>query len=113
MKLTDTCAAHLPTSLEEEELARAFRALANPHRLAIYLRLLRQGGDSRLVRSCSLQALIDRLDIGAPTISHHVKELVNAGLITVEREGKHMRCTLDEGMRRHMESVFSASAPRA
>lgn len=109
MKLTDTCAAPLFTSNEEELLARAFRALANPHRLAIYLRLLRQGGaqgGTGLIRSCSLHTLIDKLDIGAPTISHHVKELVSAGLITVEREGKHMRCTLDEGMRERLRTAL-------
>lgn len=108
MKLTDTCAPHLFTSADEEQLARAFRALSNPHRLAIYLRLLRQGGsgDARLIRSCSLQTLIDRLDIGAPTISHHVKELVSAGLITVEREGKYIRCTLDEAMRKRLAGAL-------
>lgn len=108
MKLTDTCTTHLFSSSEEEQLAQAFRALSNPHRLAIYLRLLRQGGsgDASLIRSCSLQTLIDRLDIGAPTISHHVKELVGAGLITVKREGKHMRCTLDESMRQRLVTAF-------
>ena len=28
------------------------------------------------------------LRIGAPTVSHHVKTLVGAGLITVERQGR-------------------------
>lgn len=114
MKLN--CATPLSASAEEETLARAFRALSSPHRLAIYLRLLRHadGSEGALVRSCSLQTLIDRLDIGAPTISHHVKELVNAGLISVTREGKYIRCTLDEGMRARLAGVFAASlSPRA
>lgn len=109
MKLTGHCASPLFTSAEEQTLAHAFRALSNPHRLAIYLRLLRHADsqESALIQSCSLQTLIDKLDIGAPTISHHVKELVNAGLITVEREGKHMRCTLDEGMRERLAQTIS------
>lgn len=118
MKLAGHCPSHLPASAEEEALARAFRALSSPHRLAIYLRLLRHA-DSReagLIRSCSLQTLIDRLDIGAPTISHHVKELVSAGLISVTREGKYIRCTLDEAMRERLASIFTTSgslSPRA
>jgi predicted transcriptional regulator len=30
------------------------------------------------------------LYLGAPTISHHLKELANAGLITTERRGKFL-----------------------
>ncbi len=30
------------------------------------------------------------LKIGAPTVSHHLKELVNAGLIVTERQGKFL-----------------------
>lgn len=109
MKLTGHCASPLFTSAEEQTLARAFRALSNPHRLAIYLRLLRHADsqEAALIRGCSLQALIDKLDIGAPTISHHVKELVAAGLITVEREGKYIRCTLDEAMRERLAQTIS------
>ncbi len=113
MKLASHCTSHLFTSDEEQMLARAFRALSNPHRLAIYLRLLRHADSqpantpgSELIHSCSLQALIDKLDIGAPTISHHVKELVNAGLISVEREGKYIRCTLDEAMRQQLAAAL-------
>lgn len=109
MKLPGSCTSHLFTSAEEQTLAHAFRALSNPHRLAIYLRLLRHADSSQdagLIKSCSLQALIDKLDIGAPTISHHVKELVSAGLITVEREGKYIRCTLDDGMRKQISGAL-------
>lgn len=109
MKLN--CAAPLSASAEEETLARAFRALSSPHRLAIYLRLLRHADDEgALVRSCSLQTLIDKLDIGAPTISHHVKELVGAGLISVTREGKYIRCTLDEGMRTRLLNALQGTS---
>ena len=30
------------------------------------------------------------MNIGAPTISHHLKELANADLITTERRGKFL-----------------------
>lgn len=87
-----------------DKLARAFKALSNPNRLAIYLEVLRQYQAE--MKSCGLAHLIDKLDIGAPTVSHHTKELVDAGLISVQREGRFLRCTLDEDMRKRLALFF-------
>lgn len=89
-------------------LALAFRALSNPNRLAMYLELLRHR--ERSLKSCALQDLMDLLDIGAPTVSHHTKELVTAGLIEVEREGKFIRCRLNEGMRTRLARFFTGGS---
>lgn len=91
-------------SKDLEKLARAFKALSNPNRLAIYLEVLRQHRTE--MKSCGLAHLIDSLEIGAPTISHHTKELVDAGLIKVQREGRFIRCTLEEGMRARLAAFF-------
>lgn len=88
-----------------DKLARAFKALSNPNRLAIYLEVLRQSRTE--LKSCGLSHLIDSLDIGAPTVSHHTKELVDAGLISVQRDGRFIRCTLDEGMRTRLAGFFT------
>lgn len=88
----------------DEQLVRAFRALGHPNRLAIYLTLLAQ--EKTELPHCSLSALIDRLDIGAPTVSHHTRELVNAGLIRVSRDGKYLHCTLNEAMRARLAAFF-------
>lgn len=90
---------------ELDKLSRAFKALSNPNRLAIYLEVLRQYQTE--MKSCGLAHLIDSLDIGAPTISHHTKELVDAGLISVQREGRFLRCTLDEDMRARLATFFN------
>lgn len=79
----------MPTPTEREQLAKAFKALSSPNRLAMYLDLLAQEETS--VAHCCLGDLIARLEIGAPTVSHHIKELVNAGLIEVQRDGKFVR----------------------
>lgn len=88
-----------------KDLAQAFKALSNPNRLAMYLELLRSTETN--VKSCGLAELIDRLDIGAPTVSHHTKELVSAGLIEVERDGKFIRCRLNEIMRAKLARFFA------
>lgn len=101
-----------PTTDERElsELAAAFKALSNPNRLAMYLELLRHR--ERSVKTCALQDLMDLLDIGAPTVSHHTKELVVAGLIEVEREGKFMRCRLSEPTRARLARFFGVKGER-
>lgn len=90
---------------EQFALARAFKALAHPNRLAIYLTLLAH--HEAALPSCRLSALIDKLDIRAPTVSHHTRELVNAGLIRVTRDGKYLQCQLDDTMRRQLACFFS------
>ena len=82
-----------------DRLARMFRALSNPNRLRLFLNLLEE---SKLdlakgrVHDCFLVKLLGGLgDIGAPTVSHHVKELADAGLIHTQREGKQLICSVD------------------
>jgi ArsR family transcriptional regulator len=92
------------------ELAAAFKALSNPNRLAAYLELLSCRGAS--VKSCAMQDLMDMLKIGAPTLSHHVKEMVNAGLIEVERDGKFLRCQVNESTRQRLARFFAGKGER-
>ncbi len=83
-----------------EKYATAFKALAHPHRLAIFLRLARCCNE----RGCSVEEcaslcvgdLGKGLGIGAPTISHHLKELTRAGLIRTRKRGQHTDCWVAE-----------------
>ena len=82
-----------------DKLARMFKALSNPNRLQLFMNLL---DESKLdlakgrVHDCFLVKLLGGLgDIGAPTVSHHVKELADAGLIHTERDGKQLTCSVD------------------
>jgi DNA-binding transcriptional ArsR family regulator len=90
-------------------LSKAFKALSNPNRLQLFLNLL---SESRVdlaegkAHNCFLATLLGNLKIGAPTVSHHVKELVNADLIDTQREGKQLSCSINPKMVEALRAVF-------
>jgi DNA-binding transcriptional ArsR family regulator len=92
-----------------KKFSRVFKALSNPNRLQIYLEVLshRQSGITAPEAGCGIADLIGKLSVGAPTISHHVKELVDAGLVTVEKNGKFVTCHLNEAMQKQLSIFFS------
>ncbi len=99
-----------------DRLVKMFKALGNANRFQLFTEMLRaraEGvGYSRGARdtSCSLTAIVERLSIGAPTVSHHMKELVNAGLVRTERDGKFLRVELDEDALTELQRFFAAKA---
>ena len=85
------------------ELARAFKALANPNRLQIYLNLRQccEPGKECSVEdaaSCCVGDLGSDLDIALSTLSHHLKELSQAGLVNTQRQGKQIHCSVNPDM---------------
>ena len=99
------------------EYAEKFKALSNPNRLKIFLRLV-----SECCISISEDELKDKVgsqgcacvgDIGKflgivpSTISHHLKELRQAGLIQMERRGQKMECWIDPNTVKAMGTFFS------
>ena len=79
------CSPLLREPIDEEQaerLSRVLRALADPVRL----RLLSLIGAHTGGEACVCE-LVERFDLSQPTISHHLKLLREAGLITSERRG--------------------------
>jgi ArsR family transcriptional regulator len=76
------CAPGAPPlpAAERDALAASFKALADPARVALINRLA--GADEVCV--CDLT---DGLELSQPTVSHHLKKLREAGLVTAERRG--------------------------
>jgi len=72
---------------EPEDAAAAFAALGSPVRLAI-LRVLVRAGQPGL----SVGALQDRLGMAGSTLSHHLRALIDAGLLEQRREGRSLIC---------------------
>lgn len=77
--------------MDIKQAAKILKALSHPNRLEIYLSIVHGEQNSFAAHECCVvSVLIDHLKIGAPTVSHHLKELVNAGLIVTERQGKFL-----------------------
>ena len=83
-------------SVPDKRLVKMFKALANPNRLRLFMEI-RQAGRSSFEEghACFLHTIMEKLEVGAPTISHHLKELVNAELIHTERQGKFLTCQVN------------------
>jgi ArsR family transcriptional regulator len=69
--------------MEQTEAVEALAALAHQTRIATF-RLLVQAGPSGLTAG----AISDALDLPAPTLSFHLKELRQAGLVGSDRVGR-------------------------
>lgn len=73
-----------------------FKALASEQRLRLFLMIMENccgkvdGYEKAFTDACEC------LPIGRSTVSHHLKELQKAGLITCEREGQSMRCRVNK-----------------
>ncbi len=80
--------------------AEIFRALSNPNRLRIFLRMVSccppgtQCSTDLQLRQC-VSELGKGLEIDPSTVSHHIRELRQSGLIRMERRGKNMLCWVD------------------
>lgn len=97
-------------------ITEMFKALSNPNRLKIFLRLLAccPTGPFQTIdpgaeaEACACVGELGQdLAIGASTISHHIKELRRAGLIRVERQGQKMECSLDPEALATLRGFFS------
>ena len=69
---------------EAEATATLFRALADPARVRI-VNALATSDAGEGVCVCNL---VEPLGLSQPTVSHHMKKLVDAGLIQREQRGK-------------------------
>ena len=82
----ECCAPLNATVLSQEQAvatAELFKALADPARVRIVNVLATSGGEPVCV--CHL---VEPLGLAQPTVSHHMKRLLDAGLVEREQRGK-------------------------
>jgi ArsR family transcriptional regulator, arsenate/arsenite/antimonite-responsive transcriptional repressor len=83
------------------ELEAVLKALADRHRLRIVNLLLRAGGEAVCV--CEIQPL---LDLSQGTVSYHLKQLLEAGVVVRETRGTYSYFSLVPGALDAVREVF-------
>jgi ArsR family transcriptional regulator len=95
-----------------EKFADIFKALSNPNRLQIFLRLVSCCAPGTV---CSVDSeggafvgdLSKDLEIVPSTVSHHIKELRQAGLIKMKRKGQKIECWVEPEVLENLSKFFS------
>ena len=99
-------------SIDIQKRAEMFKALGNPHRLAIFQRLTTCCVPGTV---CAVDDAIrftvgeigEELEIAPSTVSHHLKELHRAGLIQSRRNGKNIECWIEPELLEQLSGFFN------
>ena len=90
---------------KQNELATLAKALGHPARVAIIDYLLK-------VDACICGDIVNELPLAQPTVSQHLKELKNAGLIKGEIEGNAVCYCINEKVFSKLQSFFTGISTR-
>jgi ArsR family transcriptional regulator len=89
------------STLTEKQFELIAKALADPTRMQV-LEVI--AGE----RECACTKLREEFPISKATISHHIKELVRAGVVEAHREGQYLSCEV----RRDVLEAYTAELLR-
>jgi len=90
---------------EATELERVFKALADRHRVKIINRLLAADGEAVCV--CDFQ---DLLALKQSSVSYHLKQLLDAGIVEREKRGSYAYFSLADGALERVGDLLGAAA---
>ena len=90
---------------EATELERVFKALADRHRVKIINRLLATDGEAVCV--CDFQ---DLLTLKQSSVSYHLKQLLDAGIVEREKRGSYAYFSLADGALARVGDLLGAAA---
>ena len=111
LTLLQCCAPLAEPALSEsdaKELERVFKALADRHRVRILNRLLSAG---EAVCVCDFEEM---LGLKQPTVSYHLKQLLDAGIIEREKRGSYAYFSIADGALRQVCALLGyAVDPRS
>ncbi|HET7386172.1 MAG TPA: metalloregulator ArsR/SmtB family transcription factor [Nocardioidaceae bacterium] len=103
-ELADCCSPITGSALDAaaaERLAAVLKALAEPTRLRLVSLIAAHDGEA-----CVCE-LTDPVHLSQPTVSHHLKTLVDAGLLEREQRGKWAYYRLVPGALDSLAGVFA------
>jgi DNA-binding transcriptional ArsR family regulator len=89
------------SDISDPQLIRALKALADPTRFRMVQEIAAAG-------ELSCGAVAERFDVSQPTISHHLKVLMEAGLLIQRTEGKHHFTSVDRALVATLVAVLPA-----
>ena len=87
-------------TVQQNQIATIAKALGHPARIAIIEHLLK-------VNACICGDIVNELPLAQPTVSQHLKELKNAGLIKGSIEGNAICYCIDENTFEVLKNYFS------
>jgi len=106
LPLLQCCAPLAEPQLSEQEareLERVFKALADRHRVKILNRLIHAGGEA--VCACDFEEL---LGLKQPTVSYHLKQLLDAGIVEREKRGSYAYFSIADGALERVGTLLAA-----
>jgi len=78
--------------MDSKKFEKISRALSDPNRIVILQKFKKK-------KDCLYCSEIhDMLDLAQPSISHHLKQLVDADLLLPEKEGRNLKYQLNEAV---------------
>jgi DNA-binding transcriptional ArsR family regulator len=86
---------------KQNKLATMMKALAHPARIAIIQHIIK-------IDSCICGDLVEELGLAQPTISQHLKELKNAGLIQGTIEGTSVCYCIDPKVWKQFKGILDS-----
>ena len=87
--------------MNDHELIRALKALADPTRFRMVREIAAAG-------ELSCGEVAEHFDVSQPTISHHLKILSDAGILTARTEGKHHFVSVDAALVKRLVELLPA-----
>ncbi|MBD3233046.1 MAG: ArsR family transcriptional regulator [candidate division Zixibacteria bacterium] len=93
--------------MKAKKLVRIMKALSNENRLNLYMEIAKCDEADFEELQCNISRIVKMFRLSAPTISHHLKELANAGLITTEKHGKYLTAKINKETVTEVMRIFS------
>ena len=93
--------------MDTKKLAKIMKALSNENRLNLYLEIAKHEESDFEEPQCNVSYIVRMFKLSAPTISHHLKELANADLITTEKRGKYLVARINKETLAEVKHVLS------
>ncbi len=93
--------------MNTKRITKILKALSNPNRFELFVEISKRNQSSYEEDDCFVFSIMEKLKVSAPTISHHLKELENADLITTERNGKFLVARINRDTLKELSGVIN------